>query len=105
MSFFFIFLASLSVAFGTYVLSSAFSLDSALANFLLYKHSKILFIGIGILFNLLGSIFWILGRRLSTSYLLAWSLYLGLLVLFGAVISILIEQQSISSMQIVGLIC
>ena len=96
--------ASLSVAFGTYILSSALSGEAAFINFLIYKPSKLQVAGIGLSLNLLGSAFWILGRRFLSSYLLAWSLYLGFLVLFGAVISILIEHETISLSQIIGLI-
>ena len=104
MSFAFIFLASFSVAFGTYILSSALSGGSAFVNLLIHQQSKLLVVGIGLSLNLLGSAFWILARRFSASYLLVWTLYLGLLVLFGAVIAAWIEQESISSYQVFGLL-
>ena len=104
MGYIFILTASLCIAVGTYVLSSAFSVDSALVNLVSYKNPKVLFAASGFSLNLLGSIFWILGRRFSASYLFSWTLYLGLLVLFGAAIATFVEQENISFYQIVGLI-
>ena len=100
----FVLTASLCVAVGTYILSSAFSVDSVLVTLVSYKHPRILLVVSGFTLNLLGSGFWILARRFSASYLLSWTLYLGFLVLFGAVIATWIEQESISVHQIFGLI-
>ena len=100
----FICAASLFVAVGTYILSSAFHADSALLNLVSYKYSKIVLLAIGLIFNFLGSAFWILARRSLASYFLAWTFYLGLLVLFGALIAAWLEQESISLYQMVGLL-
>ena len=100
----FICAASLFVAVGTYVLSSAFQSDPAFMNLVSYKYSKIVLVAIGLILNFMGSAFWILGRRSLASYLLAWTFYLGLLVLFGALIAAWIEQESISLYQIIGLL-
>lgn len=100
----FICVASLFVAVGTYVLSSAFHADSALINLVSYKYSKIVLIAIGLTLNFLGSAFWILARRSLASYLLAWTFYLGLLVLFGALIAAWLEQETISLYQMIGLL-
>jgi len=95
--------ASLSVSLGTYLLSSTFLVSPAVIKYVSIFESKYLLFVVGLSLNLIGSVFWFLGRRFLASYAFAWSLYLGLLVAFGTLIAVIIENERLVAPQIVGL--
>jgi drug/metabolite transporter (DMT)-like permease len=96
--------ASLSVSLGTYLLSSVFQPAPAIIKYASVFQSKYLLFLIGLSLNLTGSVFWFLARRFLTSYAFAWSLYLGLLVAFGTLIAVIIENERLIAPQFAGLL-
>jgi len=100
----FVVLASSFVPLGTYLLSSALVPIPAIAKYIEFFQSKFLLLAIGISLNLAGSLFWFLGRRFFSSYAFAWSLYLGLLVAFGTLIAVIIEDERLIAPQFAGLV-
>ena len=100
----FVFLASLSVAFGTYAISSALVSDPQILKQFAWLHSRYALVVGGLILNLFGSCFWIFGRKMLSSYTFAWSLYIGLLIVFGTLIASFIEAEKMQSTQIAGLL-
>ena len=98
----FVAIASACVALGAYLISSAF-LEVPIYMPANVGSHKFLIFSIGIFANLLGSIFWLLGRKFLESYLFAWSMYLGLLILFGTAISMFFEKENLNSSQFIAI--
>jgi len=102
----YIFCASLFVVVGSYILSnsytfipSAFSFSGFLGSI---QYQKFL---LGVALNLIGSGLWINGRSRLDSYVFAWTLYVVLLIVFGAILSFFIEKSSFGYSQFFGLLC
>lgn len=103
LSLFFIVLASLSVAIGSYFISNVITQLSLYNGFSIFSAINYKLLTLGIALNLTGSIFWIFGRAGFSSYLFAWCFYLSGLVFFGAIISLIISQNMPSVQQLVGM--
>tara|TARA_B100002051_G_C16703435_1_gene622325 strand:- start:1217 stop:1567 length:351 start_codon:yes stop_codon:yes gene_type:complete len=99
----FIIFASLSVACGAYIISFTFTAASSSGTLVEAIVSKLPTLLVGLCLNIVGSIFWIYGRKYSINYSFAWLTYLGLLVAFGLIISVLIENEKISTSQLMGI--
>lgn len=103
LGFFFTISASFCIAVGAYLISNVFfetTLDQLGKSLFGFNGAQLL-LGIGL--NAAGSIFWILGRRGMSSYLFAWSLYLAMLVVFGALISSIAEKSVPNNLQLLGM--
>ena len=101
----FIALASLLISIGSYLVATKGQLLVAtLQQSRSLDFGTILFLLIGLLLNLLGSISWILGRKSVSSYFFAWSSYLALLIVFGALIALMLDKEPFTPAKVGGMI-
>ena len=103
LSLFLTFLASLSVATGSYFISYVTSQSNVYSGLSIFSiiNYKLLFLGLTL--NVIGSILWIFGRAGFSSYLFAWCFYLSGLVFVGAIISLIISHSMPSLQQMIGM--
>ena len=97
-------LASLSVATGSYLISSFYYDLNTFDWRVLLTSGRGLALFAGYSINLFGSIFWILGRRSLGAYLFSWNLYMGLLIVFGAIIASYVDRYPITMAQYFGIV-
>lgn len=92
------------VALGSLVISQSITVGSVheLARI---EKNVLAQIAIGVALNLLGSVFWMLGRQATKSYFFAWSLYLCSLVIIGAILASIVLGEDLLKIQYLIGVC
>ena len=102
MGYLFIAIAATLISVGSYILSLSLVVDQPKSVLQFVKEINFIGLMIGIFLNSAGSFFWAGGRSKFVAYFQAWNVYLILLVLFGVLISVVINKDSISVSQFLG---